>query len=267
VKAEIKRHQKSVGHNVHLVERDSSNDDSMGVYTAELIWSTKAKPSACSSLQLVQKNRQEEVKFIFNVTKCNKIFDELLKSDNIKVTHIIPPLYELKIRAYCKWHNSFSQATSDCNVFHQQIQSAINEGRLSFQEMQIYKQPFLVNIMELAGKKVLVRPDMADKYKGKNIIIGSPRTSEISQGVNTQEALDKRINKTGGARASTIGKPIKAPCPTHHRHFGACAQTVRNPHIQSGSSSQAVRQRPEAAASTRLQALTTINRYIEAKFI
>jgi hypothetical protein len=71
------------------VERCSSDDESADVYTAELVRPTKAKPSACS-LQPIQKNRQE-VKFIFNVAKCDKIFDELVKSDNIKVTHTILP--------------------------------------------------------------------------------------------------------------------------------------------------------------------------------
>jgi hypothetical protein len=61
-----------------------------------------------------------------------KIVDELLKNGNIKLTHTIPPMYELKRHAYCKWHNSFSHATNDCNVFRRQIQSAINEGRLAF---------------------------------------------------------------------------------------------------------------------------------------
>jgi hypothetical protein len=89
------------GDNVHLVERDSSDDESAGVYTTELVWSTQDKPSA-SSLHLVQKNRQEEVKFTFNVVKCDRILVELLKSGNIKVTHTIPPLDELKRRAYCQ---------------------------------------------------------------------------------------------------------------------------------------------------------------------
>jgi hypothetical protein len=41
-------------------------------------------------------------------------------------------------------------------------------------------QPFPVNIIELASKKDLVWPEVADKGKGKNIIIGDPRTSNIS---------------------------------------------------------------------------------------
>jgi hypothetical protein len=97
-----KETSKSASHNVHLVERDSSDDEPADVYTAELVWPTKAKPSACSSLQPVQKNRQEEFKFTFNVAKCDKIFDELVKSGNIKLTHTIPPTDELKRRAYCK---------------------------------------------------------------------------------------------------------------------------------------------------------------------
>jgi hypothetical protein len=37
-----------------------------------------------------------------------------------------------------------------------------------------------INTIELASKRVLVRLEVADKGKGKNIIIGDPRTSNIS---------------------------------------------------------------------------------------
>jgi hypothetical protein len=60
------------------------------------------------------KEKQEEVKFIFNVGKCDKIFDELLKNGNIKIDYTVPPADELKRCTYCKWHNSFSHAT--CNT-------------------------------------------------------------------------------------------------------------------------------------------------------
>jgi hypothetical protein len=128
--------------------------------------SEQAKSYTCSSLQPVQKN-QQEVKFTFNVAKCDKIFDKLLKNDNIKLTHTIPPLVKLKRRAYCKWHNSFSHATKDCIVFRRQIQSAIDEGQLSFQEMQVDTQPFPINIIELASKKILVWSEVTDKDKEK----------------------------------------------------------------------------------------------------
>jgi hypothetical protein len=35
------------------------------------------------------------------------------------MSHTIPPLDELKRKAYYRWHNSFSYATNDCNVFRQ----------------------------------------------------------------------------------------------------------------------------------------------------
>lgn len=72
----------------------------------------------------------------FNVAKCDKIYDGLLKSSYIKITLTIPPIDELKRHTYCKWNN-FSHIINDCNVFRRQVQSAINEGRLSFQETQI----------------------------------------------------------------------------------------------------------------------------------
>jgi hypothetical protein len=89
------------------------------------------------------------LKFTFDVSKCDHIFDELLKLGNIKISHTMPPLNEIKRRTYCKFHNSYSHATNGCNVFRRQIQSAINEGRLMLHEMQVDKQHFPINTMEL----------------------------------------------------------------------------------------------------------------------
>jgi hypothetical protein len=77
---------KAARHNVHVVEcnQSSSEDESKEVYAAEMIWPKQAKSSACSSLQSVQKKRQKEVKFIFNVGNFDKIFDELLKMVTLK---------------------------------------------------------------------------------------------------------------------------------------------------------------------------------------
>jgi hypothetical protein len=46
----FKETSKSTARTIHLIERDSSDDESADVYTAEFIWPTKAKSSACSSL-------------------------------------------------------------------------------------------------------------------------------------------------------------------------------------------------------------------------
>ena len=111
------------------------------------------------------------MKFIFDVSKYDRIFDELLRLGHIKITHVIPPLEELKRRAYCKFHNSHSHATNDCNVFHRQVQSAMNEGRLIFLEMKVDKTPFPVHTnthtIDLSNAKVLIRPEQAKGAQGK----------------------------------------------------------------------------------------------------
>ena len=104
--------------NMHVDCKSDSDDEKKEVYVAEFIWPSEAKPCSCSSLKPIPKNRQVQVCFTF---------DELLRSGNIKLSHTIPPLEELKRRAYCKWHNS-SYATNDCNIFRQHIQSLVNEG-------------------------------------------------------------------------------------------------------------------------------------------
>jgi hypothetical protein len=69
--SQTKEASKLASHKIHLVGRDNSNDESADLYTDELVWSAHAKSYACSSLQPAQKN-QQEVKFTFNVAKCEK---------------------------------------------------------------------------------------------------------------------------------------------------------------------------------------------------
>ena len=161
-------------------ESDNSDDEKRGVCVAELVRPSEAIPYSCSSLKPIQKNRQEEARFTFDVSKCDRIFDELLRDGNIKLSHAIPPLEELKRRVYCKWHNSFSHATNDCNIFRRQIQSAINEGRLPMHEMQVDKASFPAHTIDLDNAKVLIRPEQAEGAKGKNIIIGEPRPRNVN---------------------------------------------------------------------------------------
>ena len=63
--------------------KNAKDDESKEVYAAEFVWPSKAKPDSVPSLKLIQKNRQEELKFTFDVSKCDRIFDELLKNGNI----------------------------------------------------------------------------------------------------------------------------------------------------------------------------------------
>ena len=87
--------------NTHILDHDSdsSDDESKEVYAAEFVWPSKAKPGLVPSLKPIQKNRQEEPKFTFDVSKCDRIFDELLKNGNIRLSHAIPSPDELRRHA------------------------------------------------------------------------------------------------------------------------------------------------------------------------
>jgi hypothetical protein len=66
---------------------------------------------------------------------------------------------------------------------------------------------------------------VADKGKGKNIVISDPRMSNISQGGIARKALDRKTNKSGGAgeqaqpsRAKIPNSSITdGPAPAHER--------------------------------------------------
>jgi hypothetical protein len=115
---------------------DSSDDGEANMCLAEWSWGSKSKPFVCSSLKPASKSRQDEMRYTFNVAKCDRIFDYLLQAKQIKLpsAHVIPSLEQLKKHVYCKWYNSYSHATNACNVFRLEVQSPINEGRLKFAE-------------------------------------------------------------------------------------------------------------------------------------
>jgi hypothetical protein len=188
-----------------------------------MVWPKQDKSSACSSVQPFQKKQQEYIKFTFSVGKYDKIFDELLKNGNIKINHIVLSSDELKHRAYCKWHKSFSHATNDCNVFRRKIQSAINEGRLKFQEMQVDTEPFPVNVIDFKGKKVIIRPGMADKGKGKEVIIGDAQKDDENYKISCRKVV---VEKTPNR-----GETLKVNITTSNTRGQAQARNQARAHI------------------------------------
>jgi hypothetical protein len=98
---------------------ESSDDEEAGMCVAEWSWASKSRPFVCSSLKPASKSQQDEIRFTFDVTKCDRIFDYLLQEKQIKLpsNHVIPSSEQLKKYTYCKWHNSYSHATNDCNIF------------------------------------------------------------------------------------------------------------------------------------------------------
>jgi hypothetical protein len=163
--------------NVNLIDypeaSDSDGEGDHDMHVVEWSWTNKNKAFVCSNLMPTpRKDRQSEVKYSFDVAKCDKIFYYLLQEKKIRLPkgHIISSQEELKRRAYCKWHDSYSHSTNDCNVFRRQVQSAIDEGRLKFthgSKMKLDHDPFPVNTINFNDKKVLIRPEQAESTKGK----------------------------------------------------------------------------------------------------
>ena len=180
------------------------DDESQDVYAAEFVWPSQAKPFICSALKLIHKNRQEE-RFTFDVSKCERIFDELYRIGYIKMSHTILPLEELNWRAYCKFHSTFSHATNDCNMLRRQIQSSVNEGRLVIPAMQVDQNLLPVHILELKNPKVLVQPSQVESTKEKNVIIGDERS-------------EKKLTPQAATRTSTLrGGKTRRQRPTASR--------------------------------------------------
>jgi hypothetical protein len=94
-------------------------------------------------------------------------------------------------------------------VFRRQIQLAINEGHLMFHEMQVDKQPFPINTMELQQPKVLVRPHQAEATRGKNVMVGEAkpdlRGKELTREVAYEKTSDGRETFKITVKASEHG--------------------------------------------------------------
>jgi hypothetical protein len=124
-------------------------------------------------------------------------------------------------------------------------------------------QLFHVNIIELASIKVLVRPEVADKDKGKNIVIGDSHMSNISRGGIVRNAPDKKTNKSGdverqaqsSSQANLPGSSI-VDGPAHARgRSGAQTDGLAN---SAGQSAHGQSRQPPHKAKKETQGKTPI---------
>jgi hypothetical protein len=100
------------------VEDDNASDEEAGVCMAEWVDGGRGKPLACAFLKPTP-GKKEEMKFTFDVTKCDKLFDVLLQNNMIHLSevHVVPPTGQPLKGKYCKWHGTFSHNTNKCNYF------------------------------------------------------------------------------------------------------------------------------------------------------
>jgi len=127
---------------------------------------------------------------------ADKIFDLLLLEGQIKLKpyHKIPTDQELKNIKYCKWHNATSHDTNECKMFRQQIQSAIEQGRLKFEApkkpMKIDGHLFPTNMVDVGGKINALQTKVLPSQLAKEFGAVDPKaqiTGDEAKGKEPQE--------------------------------------------------------------------------------
>jgi hypothetical protein len=93
-------------HHINMVEysSESLDDEEANMCVAEWSWGSKSKPFVRSSLKLASKSWQDEMRYTFDVAKCDRIFDYLLQEKQIKLSsnHVIPSSEQLKKHVHYK---------------------------------------------------------------------------------------------------------------------------------------------------------------------
>jgi len=142
---------------------DSDSDEELVIGLAE--WVKNKKAISCPF------GKKEPEKFTFDITKADRVFDLLLQEEHIKLSpnHVIPSAEELNKIKYCKWHNATPHSTNECKVFRQQLQSAIESGKIKFdgsktqKPMKIDQHPFPTNMLDAKGKTEVLTSEVAEK--------------------------------------------------------------------------------------------------------
>jgi len=144
---------------------------------------------------------------------ADRIFDFLLQEGQIKLlpNHVIPSAEELKKIKYCEWHNATSHGTNECKVLMQQLQSAIESGRIKFDSsktqklMKIDQHPFPTNMLDAKGKTKVLTPKNAEE----NVSV------DPQHQVTTDDAKGKGLLKESG---SSRRPPRSSVMITHRQH-------------------------------------------------
>ncbi|KAK1652348.1 hypothetical protein QYE76_070153 [Lolium multiflorum] len=194
---------------VTLVEADEDEGAAGDREIAVAEWTRATGPVTCKWV----KPQGPPKGFDFDVTKTEQIFDLLLTEKHIKVPegHKFPTVQELNGKPYCKWHNTFSHTTNDCRVWRQQIQMAIENGRLIFNQyaMKVDTHPFpAVNMVEYTyhegcqpGSSFSINMVGSGHHAGKDGDEGS-----CSHSKDTEEAAPRDRLRQDGKRYVTEGE-------------------------------------------------------------
>jgi hypothetical protein len=103
---------------VSYVDGESASEEEAEVCVTEWVDTPVNKPIPCSFLR-PNAVKKDEIKFMFDVSKCDKLFDVLVRGGVIWLAegHVILTLEMLARKKYCKWHNSYFHTTNKCIYF------------------------------------------------------------------------------------------------------------------------------------------------------
>jgi hypothetical protein len=119
-------------------------DDEEEIAAAEIVW---VKDQLTVNQRWI---KQAKGTYDFDVTKADKLFEFLVKENRIKLPdgHSMLRPDGVKEKRYCRFHDRNSHSINECRVFKMQIQKAIQEGHLKFDnKMKLDGNPFPQNII------------------------------------------------------------------------------------------------------------------------
>jgi hypothetical protein len=105
-------------HHFNFIDEEANDEEGNEICIAEWVENPGDKPILCSFLK-PNRGWREETRYTFVMSKCDCLFDLLLWGGVIRLTegHVIPSTNILVKKTYCKWHNSYTRTTNECNHF------------------------------------------------------------------------------------------------------------------------------------------------------
>jgi hypothetical protein len=100
------------------VGEEADDEEGNEICVAEWVEKPGDKPISCSFLK-PNEGWREEMRYTFDVSKCDHLFDLVLQGAVIGLNegHIIPNADILEKKTYCKWHDSYTHTTNKCSYF------------------------------------------------------------------------------------------------------------------------------------------------------
>jgi hypothetical protein len=105
-------------HHVNFVDEEADNEEGNEICVAKWVENPRDKPISCSFLK-PNGGRREEMRYTFDLSKCDRLFDLLLRGGVIRLTegHVIPNADISAKKIYYKLHYYFTHTTNECNYF------------------------------------------------------------------------------------------------------------------------------------------------------